>query len=153
MGNLIKNSISDNLKSLYPVGSIYITTSTATTCPLQSLGIGTWSKVGKGRCIQAATDSQNPNANIEAGLPQISGYFWDLASTLTNGLMANSSGVFYKGGRDDSAVRSVKAAYLTDYTNEPDGISFQASRSSSIYGKSTTVQPPAYLVHIWRRTA
>ena len=28
-----------------------------------------------------------------------------------------------------------------------------ASRSSSIYGNSTTVQPPAYVVNIWRRTA
>ena len=30
---------------------------------------------------------------------------------------------------------------------------FDASRSSSIYGKSSTVQPPAYIVNVWRRTA
>lgn len=30
---------------------------------------------------------------------------------------------------------------------------FDASRSSSIYGKSTTVQPPAYALIAWRRTA
>ena len=28
-----------------------------------------------------------------------------------------------------------------------------ASRSSAIYGKSTTVQPPAYALIAWRRTA
>nr|DAH42368.1 MAG TPA: hypothetical protein [Caudoviricetes sp.] len=28
---------------------------------------------------------------------------------------------------------------------------FDASKSNSIYGKSTTVQPAAYYVYIWRR--
>ena len=32
-------------------------------------------------------------------------------------------------------------------------IRFNASRYSSIYGKSNTVQPPAYIVNVWRRTA
>lgn len=30
---------------------------------------------------------------------------------------------------------------------------FDASRSSSIYGSSSTVQPPAYVVHIWKRVS
>ena len=33
------------------------------------------------------------------------------------------------------------------------GFTFDASRSSSIYGNSTTVPPPAYRVNVWRRTA
>lgn len=32
-------------------------------------------------------------------------------------------------------------------------IGIDASRSSAIYGKSTTVQPPAYALIAWRRTA
>lgn len=36
---------------------------------------------------------------------------------------------------------------------QDDKVSFDASRSSSIYGKSTTVQPPAYALIAWRRTA
>ena len=31
--------------------------------------------------------------------------------------------------------------------------SFDASRCSSIYGSSSTVQPPAYVVHIWKRVS
>ena len=33
-----------------------------------------------------------------------------------------------------------------------DGTNINASRSSSIYGNSNTVQPPAYVVNVWRRT-
>jgi hypothetical protein len=33
------------------------------------------------------------------------------------------------------------------------GLGFDASRSNSIYGNADTVQPPAYLVNIWKRTA
>ena len=32
-------------------------------------------------------------------------------------------------------------------------INFNASKSNAIYGKSSTVQPAAYYVYIWRRTA
>jgi hypothetical protein len=30
-------------------------------------------------------------------------------------------------------------------------LAFDASRSNSIYGKSSTVQPPAYYAYIWHR--
>ena len=30
---------------------------------------------------------------------------------------------------------------------------FAASRCSTVYGKSSTVQPPAYIVNIWRRVS
>mgnify|MGYP006956018656 FL=1 len=33
------------------------------------------------------------------------------------------------------------------------GIAFDASRSSSIYGNSTTVQPPAIRIYCWKRIA
>lgn len=32
-------------------------------------------------------------------------------------------------------------------------INFNASKSNAIYGKSSTVQPAAYYVYIWRRIA
>lgn len=32
-------------------------------------------------------------------------------------------------------------------------LSFDASKSNVIYGRSSTVQPPAFLVNIWKRTA
>lgn len=35
--------------------------------------------------------------------------------------------------------------------NNAFGFSFDASKSNNIYGKSETVQPPAYKVHFWKR--
>ena len=32
-----------------------------------------------------------------------------------------------------------------------DNCTFDASRSSSLYGKSSTVQPPAYYTYVWHR--
>ena len=40
--------------------------------------------------------------------------------------------------------------------NDPHGsynLGFDASRSNPIYGRSNTVQPPAYVVNIWQRTS
>ena len=41
----------------------------------------------------------------------------------------------------------------TSYTAKWEWLNFDASRSNSIYGNSNTVQPPAYIVNIWERTA
>ena len=35
---------------------------------------------------------------------------------------------------------------------EVQSVSLDASRSSSIYGRSSTVQPPAYVINVWKRT-
>lgn len=133
------------LNLIYPVGSIYI--STTTTCPIASYGVGTWELVGKDRVLQGAGTRGNVNTTINAGLPNITGNIGSVGNTngtsvssATNGAFSsssNSKGAYSGGGgRSDS---------------EQSTISFNASRSSSIYGKSTTVQPDAYLVNIFRR--
>ena len=45
------------------------------------------------------------------------------------------------------------AAITSTQDNHLNSLHFDASRSSAIYGKSTTVQPPALAVNIWKRTA
>ena len=45
-------------------------------------------------------------------------------------------------------------SYITDAVNDGGyNLKFSASWSNAIYGKSSTVQPAAYYVYIWRRTA
>ncbi len=48
------NWVRSLLNSLYPVGSLFF--STAGTCPLQSLGIGTWNKVGTSLTLNVNTN-------------------------------------------------------------------------------------------------
>lgn len=144
-------AINTLLSTLYPVGSLYI--GTQTTCPLETLIPGsTWAKVAGDKVLQTSSSSHNPNTTIEAGLPNITGkvggfdvWGWGNAAIRT------LSGAFV--GEDQNSIgRSVS---ITSQTTNPDYrvASFDASRSSSIYGNSSTVQPPAYVVNIWRRTA
>lgn len=127
------------LEALYPVGSVYITT--ANTCPLSTLISGsTWELVSSGRVLQGADSGHSAGTTIEAGLPNITGDF------KTTQWADINSGAFI---RDYTAGN-----FVAQGSNYPDvGVNFDASRSSSIYGNSSTVQPPAYCVNIWKRTA
>ena len=132
------------LATLYPVGSIYI--GTQSTCPLATLISGsTWVKVSEGRVLQGADSSHSANSTIAAGLPNITGGATGDQSWVS-GIAQNAYGaVQISRGNGNSANGT--------YGNLPLGFTFDASRSNSIYGASSTVQPPAYCVNIWRRTA
>lgn len=130
----------DLLKALYPVGSIYI--GTQSTCPLATLISGsTWQLVATDRALWGG-DGTNGNTTIAAGLPNITG---TLGGDVAAGYVGNTGA--FSSGIAESNVSIVSTPSGTSCH------SFDASRSSSIYGNSNTVQPPAYVVNIWRRTA
>lgn len=141
--------LNNTLAALYPVGAIYI--GTQATCPLATLISGsTWELISAGRVLQGADSGHAAGTTIEAGLPNITGAFE----------FGNISGVTYPVGatRGDGAFVGAKygsvANYGTgSYSSSNQALEFYASRSNAIYGNSTTVQPPAYVVNIWRRTA
>lgn len=123
----LSSSVLSNLQSVYPIGSLYIGIND--TCPIANL-FGTWEKVAEGLCLQGATDSQVPGETVEAGLPD------------------HSHSYTFKSqrGGDNSGGDSNSISNATFQTG-------LASASNPIYGKSDTVQPPAYLVNVWKRTA
>lgn len=128
----------DVLESIYPVGSIYI--GTQNTCPMSAL-FGTWTLVTNGKALWTG-DGTNGDTTIAAGLPNITGTFQvNSPSSATATGVFNLDGSWGSHGWDGYASTGGKT------------YSFSASRSSSIYGNSTTVQPPAYVVNVWRRTA
>lgn len=126
------------LDLLYPVGAIYI--GTMASCPLATLGIGTWEKVSEGKVLQGSDSNNSAGSTISAGLPNITGDFSSRAVTSINGAFASETTGTNPAGTGGTA-------------NTPLKVTFDASRSSSIYGNSNTVQPPAFVVNIWRRTA
>lgn len=78
----------------------------------------------------------------EAGLPRITGELLQdgVDADTNNGLIWGGNGAFYVGGQQDNNA----AAYTPSSTHRrPKRMGFDASRSSSVYGNSTTVQPPA----------
>lgn len=145
----LSSSILSNLQSVYPIGSLYI--GVTDVCPIANL-FGTWEKVSEGRVLQGATGSQVAGDTVEAGLPNITGSFLPFGQTFGYPIAdSNASGAFYKTTAVINGPEYENAG--NSNTNKTTSFNFNASRSSAIYGKSSTVQPPAYLVNIWKRTA
>lgn len=131
----IDTKINAMLRLLYPVGSIYI--STSATNPLEAL-FGTWVLVAANKALWTG-DGTNANTTKAAGLPNITG------QVIRRAQSEQATGAFYVGANGSNRYK------YEDGTGKR--IMFDASRSSSVYGNSDTVQPPAYVVNVWRRTA
>lgn len=141
--NPSQNLILEMIKSIYPVGSLYM--GTQATCPMATIiPNSTWELVSSGKALWTG-DGSNANTTIEAGLPNITGTTYAMSDRNSQ---PSDSGAF------TSVQTAVSAGYEGGHNNGDQRVStFDASRSSSIYGKSSTVQPPAYVVNVWRRTA
>lgn len=134
----------DSALAAYPVGSIFQTVST--TSPAALFG-GTWQEIAQNRVLMGASYAHAAGTTVEAGLPNITGYAGaDTDSGYYNTNRPNAGGAFYGGGKSYSWCAAGSR-------NPGRDLCFDASLSNSIYGRSATVQPAAYYVHIWRRVA
>ena len=123
----------------YPVGSIFQTVSR--TSPAALFG-GTWQEIAFNRVLMGAGSGHAAGSTVEAGLPNITGSF---VADVKKG-EHKVSGAFTAGN---------VIASTGEYNSFSDVYKFSldASKSNAIYGRSATVQPAAYYVHIWRRVA
>lgn len=113
----------------HPVGSIY--QSTDPTSPAALFG-GSWEEIASERVLMGASSTHAAGTTVEAGLPNIKFSFTALT--------------FGNGGRAGSESSTAYSAKSSDFN-------LDASKSNAIYGRSSTVQPAAYYVHIWHRVA
>ena len=129
------------LKSVnpFPVGSIY--QSTDPTSPAALFG-GSWEEIASERVLMGASSTHAAGTTVRAGLPNITGSF---VANVRNGRNA-VSGAFTASDRTGATGADNSDAGIYTY-------SLDASRSNAIYGRSSTVQPAAYYVHIWHRVA
>ena len=134
----LKGEAADKL-GYYPVGSIY--QSTDPTSPAALFG-GTWEEIASDRVLMGASRSHAAGTTVKAGLPNITGSF-----------VAN---VHYRSNEVSGAFTAGDRITTTGANNDDANVykfSLDASKSNAIYGRSSTVQPAAYYVHIWRRVA
>ena len=124
----------------YPVGSIY--QSTDPTSPAALFG-GSWEVIASERVLMGASSTHAAGTTVKAGLPNITGTLSDVMGSFY--AYPSGSGAFSVKG----IGRSLENGSSGNYGN----ISFDASKSNAIYGRSSTVQPAAYYVHIWHRVA
>ena len=129
----------DSALAAYPVGSIFQTV--RTTSPAALFG-GTWQEIAQNRVLMGASYAHVAGTTVEAGLPNITGSF---VANVRNGRNA-VSGAFTASDRTGTTGADNSDAGIYTY-------SLDASKSNAIYGRSSTVQPAAYYVHIWHRVA
>ena len=134
---------------LFEVGDMLHTTSSVS--PAARFG-GTWEEIATNRVLMGASSSHAAGTTAEAGLPNITGSTGRFASAYDS----HSSNA---ADRKQGALNYSGEAYNMGYYSSSGGagygyyINFNASKSNAIYGRSSTVQPAAYYVHIWRRIA
>lgn len=129
----------DSALAAYPVGSIFQTVSS--TSPAALFG-GTWQEIAQNRVLMGASYAHAAGTTAEAGLPNITGSFVAnvrIGKHTVSGAITASNRLTTTGA-DNSDAEVYK-------------FSLDASKSNAIYGRSSTVQPAAYYVHIWRRVA
>ena len=99
------------------------------TSPAALFG-GSWEEIASERVLMGASSTHAAGSTVEAGLPNIKFSF--TAATIESSFQGGSS---YGNGAGSS------------------DFNLDASKSNAIYGRSSTVQPAAYYVHIWHRVA
>ena len=138
----LKGEAADKL-GYYPVGSIY--QSTDPTSPAALFG-GSWEEIASERVLMGASSTHAAGSTVKAGLPNLKGSSSGVASTAYPNL--SNSGALSMNTNNGGLAGYEGGSYGSNCT-----VSFDASKSNAIYGRSSTVQPAAYYVHIWHRVA
>lgn len=132
----------------HPVGSIY--QSTDPTSPAALFG-GTWEQIASERVLMGASSSHAAGSTVEAGLPNITGSL--IETTVESSPFRGSKSALQSSGALKFVEINTSWGGYSSLSGSTYNVYFDASRSNSIYGRSNTVRPAAYYVHIWKRVA
>lgn len=160
------------LDAVYPIGSLYVSAEDG-ECPLEFSGVMHWEEISEGVCVQGASPDQTPGQVLSPGLPQI---LQDnqLSAELDAKSLDHTHRISDPGhmhGIDGVNARTGKIHHINDNRNVPEGSGntstertginldfseygdFNIDTEDRIYGKSDTVQPPAFAVKIFKRVS
>lgn len=143
-----KGVLSVGILTAHPVGSIFQTVSN--TSPAALFG-GTWQEIAQNRVLMGAFYAHAAGTTVEAGLPNITGSLIETEADASP-FRGSKAGLSKSGALKFTEVNTNWGGY-SGLLGSTYNINFDASLSNPIYGRSYTVQPAAYYVHIWRRVA
>ena len=133
----------------FPVGIVI--SMVGYTSPAALFG-GTWQEIAQNRVLMGASYAHAAGTTAEAGLPNITGQVPSARLWYNDSDWKISGSFAWTNTRPDgdrySSIHDGTESSLEFYQAD-----FNASRSSAVYGRSSTVQPAAYYVHIWHRVA
>ena len=120
------------------------------TSPAALFG-GTWQEIAQNRVLMGASYAHAAGTTVEAGLPNITGSL--IEAEAENSPFRGSKASLSKSGALKFTEVNTDWGGYSKLSGSAYNIKFDASLSNPIYGRSTTVQPAAYYVHIWKRVA
>ena len=120
------------------------------TSPAALFG-GTWQEIAQNRVLMGASYAHAAGTTVEAGLPNITGSLIETEAD-SSPFRGSKASLSKSGALKFTEVNTDWGGYGS-LSGSAYNIKFDASLSNPIYGRSTTVQPAAYYVHIWRRVA
>jgi hypothetical protein len=112
------------------------------TSPAALFG-GSWEEIASERVLMGASSTHAAGTTVEAGLPNITGTLSEVMGSI----------YAYPSGSGAFSVKDIGRSLENGSSGNYGNIFFDASKSNAIYGRSSTVQPAAYYVHIWHRVA
>lgn len=137
------------IDTFYPIGTVYISADkTKTKADFPFMRYGTWEEVPANLCLQTGVASE-AGSQRSAGLPNITGHAEFGYTNSTTGMPV----IFTEGALSSTDSGKEGGFFSGNGGKQKTQLSFNASNSNSIYGSSNTVQPPAYMVRAWVRTA
>lgn len=120
------------------------------TSPAALFG-GTWQEIAQNRVLMGASYAHAAGTTVEAGLPNITGSLIETEAE-SSPFRGSKASLSKSGALKFTEVNTDWGGY-SGMSGSTYNINFDASLSNPIYGRSATVQPAAYYVHIWRRVA
>ena len=142
------------LDMIYPIGAVLHSFDYGYD-PNTAFSGTTWEKISEGVFLEATTTNGNIGATKEAGLPNIEGYIENYDQSGRTALLTNYGlncmGAFsWEEGSYNVVSTQVATGSGSCHANK---IRLNASNSSSVYGRSNTVQPKSVACFIWKRVA
>ena len=150
-GNVVFYNKQEVFLAVHPVGSIFLSTDDVEPAGLYG---GTWEKIAEEKTLMGASTAHPVNTTVGAGLPNITGGY-------TKRRVINTANEVYNDAQIPQEAFSITISsdklnsiqLVTSSLSNVEGelVTFDASRSNSIYGNSLTVQPATYYINIWKR--
>lgn len=146
---IVFNSV--NFKTAYKIDDLYI--STNPTSPVILFG-GVWEQLPANKVLEIVSTSSTAGQTIAAGLPNIKG---ELGTGGSSALFysVQTKGAFTNGdsGKNYGASGTSSTADRTSWMlfSAANGEVHNGAYRNDVYGKSDTVQPPAYTIYGWKK--
>lgn len=151
----VQTAIAATLQAIFPVGSIYTSTSVSTN-PATLLGFGTWVAIDAGRSLIGAGTGYTAGSTGGSADAIVVSHTHTATSTVTDPGHFHNLGLDYfdiGSTTGTGLVRPSGVGTATPTSTKTTGITVSTTNSTVGSSGTNANMPPYYVVYMWRRTA